>query len=122
MTGKMANRRLTLLQLWVLTIAIPNQAWAIEVTPSPITSPVANLNPVVKSEPKVLPPLSPKASPKVSPKVSPKTLTVQRFEIVGSTVFQPWELANVTQPFEEQVLSIEGLQKAADAVDRKSVV
>ncbi len=50
--------------------------------------------------------------------IAPKTVTVRRFEVVGSTVFQPWELANVTQPFEEQGLSIEGLQQAADAVTR----
>lgn len=70
----------------------------------------------------VSPVVNPVAAPSLvvdsAPKISPKTLTVQRFEIVGSTVFQPWELANVTQPFEEQVLPIEGLQKAADAVTR----
>ena len=95
----MASRRLTLLQLLqflqlvVLTISVPHRVWAVEVTSS-------------------------KTLPKTLPNTVPKTLTVQRFEIVGSTVFQPWELANVTQPFEEQVLSIEGLQKAADAVTR----
>ncbi len=52
----------------------------------------------------------------VPPETRPKTVTVQRFEIVGSTVFQPWELENVTQPFEAQTLPIEGLQKAADAI------
>lgn len=43
---------------------------------------------------------------------------VQRFQVLGSTVFEPWELDNVTQPFETQALTIETLQKAADAVTR----
>ena len=84
----------------MLTIAVPNQAWAIEATPEAIINP-AN-NPATNS----------------AASSAPKIVTVQRFEVVGSTVFQPWELANVTQPFEEQVLPIEGLQKAADAVTR----
>ncbi len=62
-------------------------------------------------------PPAPAATP-VLPVSEPKTITVQRFDVVGSTVFQPWELANVTQPFEEQVLPIEGLQQAADAITR----
>jgi hemolysin activation/secretion protein len=52
-----------------------------------------------------------------APKPEPIAL-VQRFKVVGSTVFQPWELDNVTQPFEAQPLTIETLQKAADAVTR----
>jgi hemolysin activation/secretion protein len=48
----------------------------------------------------------------------PQTQQIRRFKVVGSTVFQPWELDNVTQPFEAQGLTIEVLQQAADAVTR----
>ncbi len=43
---------------------------------------------------------------------------IQRFNVLGSKVFQQWELDNVTQPFEGQGLTIEVLQQAADAVTR----
>lgn len=64
-------------------------------------------------------PIQPIASevPQVVPQVPPKQL-IQRFKVVGSTVFQPWELDNVTQPFEARALTIETLQQAADAVTR----
>ena len=43
-------------------------------------------------------------------------LTVQQFKIHGSTVFNEWELSNITQPFEDQSLTLAELQTAADAV------
>ncbi len=52
------------------------------------------------------------------PEAAKPAATIQRFKVVGSTVFQPWELDNVTQPFETQALTIETLQQAADAVTR----
>jgi hemolysin activation/secretion protein len=49
---------------------------------------------------------------------APSSQLIQRFRVTGNTVFQSWELDNVTQPFEAQALTIDNLQKAADAVTR----
>ncbi|OUC11949.1 MAG: hypothetical protein B0A82_24920 [Alkalinema sp. CACIAM 70d] len=57
------------------------------------------------------------SSPEIASKASP-VIQVRQFAVKGSTVFRPWELANVTQPYEDQALKLEDLQKAADAVTR----
>ncbi|NJM48945.1 MAG: ShlB/FhaC/HecB family hemolysin secretion/activation protein [Alkalinema sp. RU_4_3] len=49
---------------------------------------------------------------------TPKTVQVDRFQILGSTVFDQWELANITQPYEGRRLTLEEMQTAADAVTR----
>ena len=43
-------------------------------------------------------------------------ITVQQFKVHGSTIFDAWELSNITQPFEDQTLTLAELQTAADAV------
>jgi hemolysin activation/secretion protein len=43
---------------------------------------------------------------------------IRRFKVLGSQVFRDWELENVTQPYENQEMTLEELQKAADAVTR----
>jgi hemolysin activation/secretion protein len=53
-----------------------------------------------------------------APPAAPKMIAVQRFQVIGNTVFRPWELANVTQPYEDQTIGLDQLQKAADAVTR----
>jgi hemolysin activation/secretion protein len=45
-------------------------------------------------------------------------VTVQQFKVSGSSVFDSWELANVTQPYEARSLTLEELQSAADAITR----
>jgi hemolysin activation/secretion protein len=46
----------------------------------------------------------------------PETITVQRFEVMGSNVFTPAELATVTAPFTNRPLTFAGLFAARDAV------
>lgn len=48
--------------------------------------------------------------------VVPGTITVKRFEVVGSTVFSPEELARVTKPFTNRPLSFAELLQARSAV------
>jgi hemolysin activation/secretion protein len=54
----------------------------------------------------------------VTPPLQAAPITVQRFKVLGSTVFNEWELSNITQPFEDQSITLEDLHKAADAVTR----
>jgi hemolysin activation/secretion protein len=49
---------------------------------------------------------------------APKLVAVKGFKIHGNTIFRDWELANVTQPYTDQELSLDDLQKAADAITR----
>jgi hemolysin activation/secretion protein len=51
-----------------------------------------------------------------APGTTPDTLYVERFEVVGSTVFSPEELAAVTAPFTERDLSFAELLQARAAV------
>ncbi len=47
-----------------------------------------------------------------------KTIQVDRIQVLGSTVFDTWELSNITQPYENRTLTLEEMQAAADAVTR----
>jgi hemolysin activation/secretion protein len=47
-----------------------------------------------------------------------KNVQVDRILVLGSTVFDKWELANITQPYEGRPLTLEDMQTAADAVTR----
>ncbi|MBD2326186.1 POTRA domain-containing protein [Alkalinema sp. FACHB-956] len=81
---------------------------------APLSLPLRNQSPLLASSQ-----LHPSASDVSSgPSEGSPTVYVQQFEVKGSTVFRPWELANVTQPYEDQTLKLEDLQKAADAVTR----
>jgi hemolysin activation/secretion protein len=48
----------------------------------------------------------------------PGKVRIQQVKVLGSRVFREWEFANVTQPYEDQELSLEELQQVADAVTR----
>jgi hemolysin activation/secretion protein len=55
----------------------------------------------------------------VSPRQQTATkVAIRRFKVLGSRVFRDWELENVTQPYENQTVTLADLQKAADAVTR----
>jgi hemolysin activation/secretion protein len=76
----------------------------------------ASAQPKISAQPdaqSVPPNVLPNAAP-----ISPQSIYIQRFKIIGSTVFRPWELENVTQPYENQPSTLDDLQKAADAVTR----
>lgn len=54
--------------------------------------------------------------PQPLPDNVPTTITVERFEVVGSTVFSPAELEEVTQPFTQRPISLAELFQARSAV------
>lgn len=62
----------------------------------------------------ILPPQAP-TIPQV-PNLGPGTITVNRFEVVGSTVFSPQTLAKVTAPFTNRPISFAELLQAHSAV------
>lgn len=81
----------------------------------PIDAPSAPLAPA--APPTVAPPAA--APPDSTPppaQVPAPVLTVSTFQVLGSTVFEPAELALVVRPFEGRPLSLEELRQAADAV------
>jgi hemolysin activation/secretion protein len=76
-------------------------------------------------EPQLLPPptefLQPPAAPPTTapqplPDNIPGTITVERFEIIGSTVFSPEELAAVTAPFTKRPITFAELLQVQDAI------
>ncbi len=75
-------------------------------------------------EPQLLPPptqfLQPPAAPTLPsqplPDRIPGTLTIDRFEVIGSTVFTPEELAAVTAPFTKRPITFAELLQVQDAV------
>lgn len=76
--------------------------------PSPIPPPEELLRPPASS-----PDLT---QPQLLPNNLPATITVRRFEVVGSTVFNSEELAAVTQPFTQRPISLAELFQARSAV------
>ncbi|MEB3295163.1 MAG: ShlB/FhaC/HecB family hemolysin secretion/activation protein [Synechococcales bacterium] len=61
---------------------------------------------------------SPDASPPTPAAPAHSKVYIQQIKVLGSRVFREWELANVTQPFEDKDLSLEELQQVADLVTR----
>ncbi len=75
-------------------------------------------------EPQLLPPPTQFLQPPVAPTPPsqplpdniPGTITVERFEIIGSTVFSPEELAAVTAPFTNRAITFAELLQVQDAI------
>ncbi|MEQ9356938.1 ShlB/FhaC/HecB family hemolysin secretion/activation protein [Coleofasciculus chthonoplastes] len=93
-------------------------------------SPTPGINPVEPQppalpEPELLPspdellqpPTSPPTTaPPLLPDNIPGTITVERFEVIGSTVFSPEELAAVTAPFSQRPIAFTELLQVQDAI------
>jgi hemolysin activation/secretion protein len=78
-------------------------------TPTPLPSPPGDL---LRPQPLPAPPSE------VSPGKIPATITVDRFEVIGSTVFSPEELAKVTAPFTQRPITLTELFQARSAVTK----
>ncbi len=110
-----------ILWLFIFLLSITNIAKAQNIPP-PTLPP--QLEPV---EPETLPPLeqilpeleqtTPQDSPYIIEGV-PDTVFVKKFEIVGSTVFTPEELAEVLEPYSMRGISFRELLAAQQAIDR----
>lgn len=83
-------------------------------SPQPIPSPTppATLPPPEELLP---PPTQPPTSQPIPGRL-PETYTVKRFEVVGSTVFSPEELAQVLAPFTQKQISFAELLQASSAI------
>lgn len=87
------------------------------VTPPPADSfpePLPEPEPEPEPEP-VLPPVTPPEADEPSPEAGP-TVTVQRFEVLGSTVFDQSDFDAVLSPFMDRSLGIDELRQAADSI------
>jgi hemolysin activation/secretion protein len=58
----------------------------------------------------------PTTAPQPLPDNIPGTITVERFEVIGSTVFSPEELAAVTAPFTKRPITFAELLQVQDAI------
>jgi len=92
--------------------------------PDPVLNPVEPQPPALP-EPEPLPspdellqpPTSPPTTaPPLLPDKIPGTITVERFEVIGSTVFSPEELAAVTAPFTQRPIAFTQLLQVQDAI------
>ena len=81
--------------------------------PSPLPSPEA---PQPLPPPEELLQPQPITPPEALPEKVPGTITVQKFEVVGSTVFSPERLAKVLAPFTQKPISFAQLFQARSAV------
>lgn len=73
------------------------------------------------STPEPLPPLDqllplPAPQPEPASESTPETITVERFEVVGSTVFSAAEFAKITEPFAKRPLAIAELFQLRSAI------
>jgi len=82
--------------------------------PPPRTTPPPP--PVPPLPPNLIQPPQAPTNPEGLPNSVPGTITVKRFEVVGSTVFSPQTLAKVTAPFTNRPLSFAELLQARSAV------
>ncbi len=87
----------------ILSTIVASQITASSVTASPVIASPAGLSSNAQSNTQ-------------SNRSDGQRITVQQFKVHGSTVFDPWELSNITQPFEDQTLTLAELQTAADAI------
>jgi hemolysin activation/secretion protein len=81
--------------------------------------------PIIPEKPPILPPpeeLFPSPSPSPTPEVVPSefsgTITVDRFKVLGSTVFSPQELAEATKNFINKPITFTELLQASEAVTK----
>ncbi|MBH8550812.1 ShlB/FhaC/HecB family hemolysin secretion/activation protein [Nostocaceae cyanobacterium CENA357] len=73
--------------------------------PSPLPSP--QLPQQLPPPAELLPPSTPSTTPEQPlPEKIPQTITVEKFEVIGSTVFSPEELAQVTAEFTKKPISL----------------
>ncbi|MEA5503395.1 ShlB/FhaC/HecB family hemolysin secretion/activation protein [Halotia wernerae UHCC 0503] len=73
--------------------------------PSPLPSP--QLPQQLPPPAELLPPSAPSVTPEQPlPEKIPQTITVEKFEVIGSTVFSPEELAQVTAEFTKKPISL----------------
>ncbi len=89
----------------------------VPVTPPPADSfpePLPEPEPEPEPEP-VLPPAPPPETAEPSPETGP-TVTVQGFEVLGSTVFEQADFDAVLSPFVNRSLDIDELRQAADSI------
>ncbi|MDJ0733234.1 MAG: ShlB/FhaC/HecB family hemolysin secretion/activation protein [Nostocaceae cyanobacterium] len=89
-------------------------------TPRPKPTPnfEPNLKPITPQEP--LNPSIPKSpqSPEIKPEKTEDTIVVERFKVIGSTVFSPEELEKVTKDFTRKNVTYTDLLKARSAVTK----
>lgn len=85
--------------------------------PSPLTTHPSSLTPPLPPPEELLeqPPITPTRE-KVNNDTLPSKLTVQRFEVIGSTVFKPETFAKVTAPFIGKPMSYAELLEVRSAV------
>ena len=96
--------------------------WVGQVDPSQERSPNINVpvepllqEPIDSGEPsEVVPPPAQPSPPAVDGPI--EQIQINQIQVVGSTVFSTEELQQVTQDFENRLLTVEDVQRAADAV------
>jgi hemolysin activation/secretion protein len=103
---------------------VPNQANPVlPVPPIPESLPTPSLPspapPVLPPPDQLLPPATPPANLPGTIPGTTGTVTVSRFEVVGSTVFSEEELATLTQPFLNRPLNFRQLWQVAEVVTQK---
>ncbi len=75
--------------------------------PVPSPSPSPQLPQQLPPPAELLPPSAPSTTPEQPlPEKTPQTITVEKFEVIGSTVFSPEELAQVTAEFTKKPISL----------------
>ncbi|HLP88471.1 MAG TPA: ShlB/FhaC/HecB family hemolysin secretion/activation protein [Nostocaceae cyanobacterium] len=74
--------------------------------PPPSSLPLPQLPPTLPPPSDLLPPTPTTPAPNQLPPDVPQTIVVERFEVVGSTVFSPQELAEVTEEFTNRPISL----------------
>lgn len=85
----------------------------------PSTAPLSEPEPPLPLPPPeqlLQPPASPTPTPESTPERGPTTIVVKQFNVTGSTVFSPEELAKVTAAFINRPLSLAELFQARSAV------
>ncbi len=81
----------------------------------PSTQPPSEITPIPPLE-ELLPPLQPVPTPTDPLPDEPQSIVVERFNVIGSTVFTEAELAAVTQPFTNRPITLAELFQARSAV------
>lgn len=84
--------------------------------PLPSPSPLPELLPPLPPPEQLLQPQPTLTPTQPLPGKAPATITVERFEVVGSTVFSPEQLANVLTPYTQKPISLAELFQARAAV------
>jgi hemolysin activation/secretion protein len=83
--------------------------------PPPSSLPLPQLPPTLPPPAELLPPTQTTPTEQL-PVDAPKTIVVEKFEVVGSTVFSPEKLADVTSKFTKKPISLAELYQARSAI------